>query len=128
MSNNITTICSIPVSIGELWDKYTILLIKKEKIKDTDKITIVMNEINHLQPIIKQFNLEHNILDELIQCNTELWDIEDSIRVKELEHIFDDSFIQQARSVYIKNDKRAEIKRRINNIFNSEIYEVKSYK
>jgi hypothetical protein len=124
MSNNI---CSIPVSIGELFDKYTILLIKKEKIHDINKLKFVINEINYLEPIIKQFNLEYNILEELLRCNTELWNIEDSIRLKEREYIFDDSFIQLARLVYIKNDNRSEIKKRINNIFNSDIYEVKSY-
>jgi len=120
--------CNIPVSIGELWDKYTILLIKRDKITDEVKLKHVNNEIFYLEPYIAQFGLEHKISDELRQCNNTLWEIEDNIRDQERMKNFDDTFIKLARSVYIKNDERAAIKHKINIIFNSEIHEVKNYK
>lgn len=124
MSNS----CIVSVSIGELWDKYTILLIKKEKILDTQKLMYVEKEIEYLIPFIEKYNLHENIQNELKECNTMLWNIEDKIREKEYEKEFDQEFIELARSVYYTNDSRAEIKKKINEVFQSSIFEVKSYK
>lgn len=123
-----TNICSIPISIGELWDKYTILLIKKKMIKDEKKQKIVIHEISKLQEFINKFPLDENKILELKFCNKKLWDIEDNIREKERKKEFDDEFIELARSVYITNDERAKLKNNISLLFNSDILEVKSYK
>ena len=117
-----------PVSIGELFDKISILEIKESKIKG-DKLKNVRNEICELKNIVKKNNLTLNkdLLEKLKEINSKLWDIEDKIRVKERENKFDKEFIDLARSVYINNDKRASIKMEINLLFNSHIIEEKSY-
>ena len=123
------------ISLGELMDKISILSIKKDKIIDKSKIKLIEDELNLLNksmtPIInnnKDLRIEIDILlDELKKINAELWDIEDKIREYERKKIFDQSFIELARSVYLKNDKRSKIKLEINNIFGSKIVEVKSY-
>ena len=119
---------AIPVSIGELVDKYTILLIKRDKILDTQKLHHVSVEINLLQPILGLIRVDENDISELKQCNEMLWKIEDAIREKERLNLFNDEFIQFARSVYITNDRRSELKKEINIKYNSIIHEVKSYK
>ena len=124
MENNI---CNIPVSIGELFDKFTILQIKQKKIQNTEKLVIVKKEISFLQPFIDKYNLEPEIINELTEINDKLWIVEDQIRNKEKNQLFDDEFIQLARSVYIINDKRFEIKTKINKMLNSCLSEVKSY-
>ena len=121
------TICYIPVSIGELYDKYTILQIKCEKIKDPYKLEMVNKEIEMLKPQINQYDLDKDIFANLKQVNTILWDIEDKIRDKERENEFDATFIELARQVYMTNDKRSEIKNQINAIFNSSLSDIKSY-
>ena len=121
------TICYIPVSIGELYDKYTILQIKCEKIKDPYKLEMVNKEIEMLKPQINQYNLDKSLFIMLKQVNTILWDIEDKIRDKERENKFDAIFIELARQVYMTNDKRSEIKNQINAIFNSSLLDIKSY-
>ena len=121
------TICYIPVSIGELYDKYTILQIKCEKIKDPYKLEMVNKEIEMLKPQINQYDLDKSIFIMLKQVNTILWDIEDKIRDKERENEFDATFIELARQVYMTNDKRSEIKNQINAIFNSSLSDIKSY-
>jgi len=119
---------NVPVSIGELWDKYTILLIKKEKVKDEKKIIYVLNEIEYLDKLMICYSYkDNNLFLNLQKINLELWDIEDKLRIKEKENIFDNEFIELARSVYYTNDKRAEIKKEINILFNSQIHEVKYY-
>jgi len=119
---------NVPVSIGELWDKYTILLIKKEKIKDEKKRIHVLNEIEYLTSFMNGYTYQNNNLFlNLQKVNLELWDIEDKLRIKEKENIFDEEFIELARAVYYTNDKRAEIKKEINILFNSQIHEVKDY-
>ena len=119
----------IPVSIGELLDKITILEIKKEKIKVSKKIININNELELLKNISLTINLNslHDTLKELKHINSELWDIEEAKRKKEKLKLFDLEFIELARSVYIKNDKRAEIKKTINLITKSLIIEEKSY-
>ena len=120
----------VPVSNGELMDKYSILLIKKEHIKDTEKIKRIDDEINYLIESINKLNAEYNLdelFGQLLITNKKLWDIEDSIRMKEKNQEFDNDFIQIARSVYFTNDIRAKIKNDINDLTKSNIFEVKSY-
>lgn len=116
-----------PISLGELWDKYTILMIKKSKVRDLDKLNHVNKEIEHLDPLCKKYQIETFFYNELLAINTELWNIEDNIREKEKDLLFDQEFISIARSVYKKNDVRAAIKRKINTTYNSELVEVKDY-
>ena len=118
----------IHISVGELWDKFTILFIKKDKIKDENKKKHVLNEINVLTTNMDRYNYrDHELFIELKEINLALWDIEDKLRIKELNKCFDDEFILLARSVYSTNDKRAEIKHKINTLYGSSIFEVKDY-
>ena len=119
----------IPVSVGELIDKITILEIKQEKIHDTNKLANVSKELLLLKSIFHNVTQEEikPLIVELKNINLLLWDIEDKKRLKEKEKSFDREFIELARAVYIYNDKRAEIKRQINFITNSNIIEEKSY-
>jgi hypothetical protein len=123
------TIC-VPVSNGEVMDKFSILLIKKEFIKDNSKLDKVNTEIEflieHINNIKQQFNIDL-LFSKLLDVNKQLWTIEDNIRQKEKNKEFDEEFIEIARSVYFTNDKRCEIKNEINILTNSSIYEVKSY-
>lgn len=121
-------ICNVPISIGELYDKYSILLIKKEKIHENDKLYFINNEIEYLQPFINKFNLPLGIIERIRAVNEKLWNIEDDIRIKEHNQEFDEHFIALARMVYKTNDERHKIKCEINTIINSEIREIKSYK
>jgi len=119
---------NVPISISELWNKYTILLIKKEKIKDKQKINYVLSEIKFLDSLMNLYSYKNNdLFIQLQKVNLELWNIEDKLRIKEKENVFDNEFIELARSVYYTNDKRAEIKKEINILFNSQIHEVKDY-
>ena len=111
-------VCHVPVSIGELIDKYTILQIKQNKIQNAEKLAMVEKEIAYLQPFVDKHNLEPELIDELREINEKLWVVEDQIRDKEKIRLFDDEFIQLARSVYIINDKRCETKNKINTIIN----------
>ena len=121
----------VPISWGELFDKITILQIKLDKLTSKNALNNVGREFKQLQSIlIKYFpnSIEAKQLEEeLKQINQQLWDIEDNIRDKERKRSFDDEFIQLARSVYIINDERSRIKRKINDIFGSEFVEEKSY-
>lgn len=117
----------IPVSVGEIFDKYSILEIKLHKIEDASKLKHVETELQFLKPFIDKFNLDNNVYDKLKKINLALWEIEDKLRIKESKKQFDDEFIQLARSVYFTNDDRGDVKREINNIFHSTIFEVKSY-
>ena len=120
----------ILISNGEILDKFSILELKKNKISDTDKLKNIENEMLHLKitysNIINKYNI-FNIYNELRQINELLWNIEDSIRLKEHKKEFDKEFIELARSVYKTNDKRADVKKQINHISSSEIIEEKSY-
>jgi hypothetical protein len=120
-------ICNVPISIGELYDKYTILQIKKEKINDIDKLSYISTELTYLQPFIDHLNLELQMVEKIKNVNKKLWDIEDNIRIKEEKQEFDDEFINLARLVYKTNDERYSIKTAINKKFNSKIQEIKSY-
>jgi uncharacterized coiled-coil DUF342 family protein len=122
----------IPISFGELFDKYTILQIKQEKIKDNIKLKYIQNEINYLSPFINTALTIHgnkiiHIIEKLKQINECLWNIEDNIREKEKENDFNQEFIELARSVYKTNDQRNKIKCEIDAILNCELCDVKSY-
>lgn len=117
----------IEVSIGEIIDKLTILFLKREKISDTDKLKNIKKEFDYLTGIIEKLNIKSEDIQELLDINNLLWDIEDKIRDKERNNVFDDEFIQLARSVYITNDLRADIKKKINLKYFSEFVEEKSY-
>ena len=120
----------ILISNGEILDKFSILELKKNKISDTDKLKNIENEMLHLKitysNIINKYNI-FNLYNELRQINELLWNIEDSIRLKEHKKEFDKEFIELARSVYKTNDKSADVKKQINHISSSEIIEEKSY-
>jgi len=121
---------TITVSVGEVIDKYTILDIKSEKIKDDNKLVNVVKEKNTLLLSLNEnnyLNLFDCEIKELKQINEKLWDIEDKIRIKEFNSEFDDEFIELARSVYITNDMRFSIKNKINKLSNSNMREEKSY-
>ena len=117
----------IPISIAELYDKYSILNIKKDKINLPEKLEHISNEIKLLEPTIKQNKIEDTFYKQLYNINMKLWDIEDNIRLKEKDKEYDDKFIELARSVYINNDIRAKIKSIINKKYNSNIFEIKHY-
>jgi hypothetical protein len=117
----------IPVSVGELIDKITILEIKNEMIQDKKKLENVQKELNLLREKAKNIEVPLYLVQELKQTNHMLWSIEDSIRKKEMLQEFDQEFINFAREVYIKNDKRAYFKKKINIFTNSEIIEEKEY-
>jgi len=118
---------SVPISVAELIDKYTILLIKKEEIKSCDKQQLILTEINELEPFLINLNVDNFIVETLKQCNKKIWDMEDLIRKKENLKMFDSDFIFYARTIYVENDKRSRIKNDINIKYKSFITEVKSY-
>jgi hypothetical protein len=116
---------SIPVSVGELLDKITILQIKAKHSNNS----YITKELNLLTDIA-QFNDLYNdfFINELFEVNQKLWNIEDQLREIEKTQTFDGTFIELARQVYITNDKRAAIKRSINEYYDSELFEVKLHK
>jgi hypothetical protein len=117
-----------PISIGELVDKITILEIKQTKTVDPEKLTNVERELELLNELYNSLHVNVTALKiELYKINSDLWVIEDSKRKHERNQIFDDSFIQLAREVYLKNDIRAAIKKDINLLTNSNIIEEKIY-
>lgn len=118
----------IEVSNGEILDKLSILEIKNNKIKDENKLKNIKKEYYYLKNISKELDYSPKLYDALLDINNKLWDIEDNIRVKEKEAIFDKEFIELARSVYVTNDKRCEIKKQININSKSNFIEEKSYK
>ena len=119
-----------PISLGELVDKISILMIKKKNISDLIKLQHVNKELEFLQKTLKKYISEDEInefLLKLVNINSKLWDIEDDIRECERKKLFDQIFIDLARSVYFTNDERAKVKNDINKTFGSELVEVKSY-
>lgn len=130
MSNKLDKILA-EISAGELFDKITILEIKKEKISNKEKLIDIEKELNSLNDTVKKFipdqsNIYKHIND-LKEINLKLWDIEDGKRAAEKVKKFDDKFIELARNVYKLNDERAKIKLAINTTLGSNIKEVKSY-
>jgi hypothetical protein len=120
----------VPVSIGELIDKLSILQVKKNKISDETKLLLVDKEFKYLNELSSEFfkNDEiFNLHNSLINTNSKLWDVEDELRVIEVTKNFDNNFIDLARKVYFTNDERFSLKNKINEITKSEIKEVKDY-
>jgi DNA-binding transcriptional regulator PaaX len=118
----------IEVSVGEIVDKLSILKIKTNNIKDSQKLENVTKEYNYLYDIVfDELKISEDDFYNLVLINEKLWDIEDKLRDKEREKSFDDGFIELARSVYFTNDKRAEIKKEINIKYGSLFVEEKSY-
>ena len=122
---------SVPISVGELFDKISILEIKKIKIKDKTKLQDINFELNALKQILTKKRLHKKNNKEqykkLFNINKRLWNIEDKKRSYEKSKKFDKAFIELARKVYLLNDRRAKIKNKINHISGSMIREVKSY-
>ena len=119
-----------PVSLGELLDKISILIIKEKNIVDDQKQYHIKNELDFLNKTLENSISRSKVkeyIEKLIEINSKLWLIEDDIRDCERKKQFDQSFIDLARAIYIKNDKRSEIKLEINKKFGSELFEVKSY-
>ena len=119
-----------PISIAELIDKLSILQIKKNKIHDEEKLQYVNKEFEFLYNLSSEFLNDskiEKIFHELIQTNSNLWEIEDRIRVLEKETKFEGEFIELARKVYLTNDRRFDLKNQINFLTSSEIVEVKEY-
>jgi len=118
----------IPTSIGELIDKITILEIKLERIDDPNKLINIENELDALESIhIPHLGGFDDLMRDLKIVNEKLWVIEDAIRRKESKKEFDKEFIDLARSVYLTNDERSKIKRKINELTGSSLIEEKSY-
>ena len=119
----------IEVSNGEIIDKLTIIQIKLERIKDKPKLENLKKEYNELIKISSSIiSTSDPLYKALYEVNCELWDIEDHIRNLERNKDFGDDFIFTARAVYVKNDKRSELKREINIKTLSGLIEEKSYK
>ena len=119
---------SIEVSVGELFDKITILKIKQKKLTDQEQIENVNKELAYLES--KAFNNDPEVnalVEELQSINEQLWDIENGKRKCEADKFFGAKFVKLARYVYIKNDDRAKIKKMINIITKSDVVEEKDY-
>lgn len=121
----------IPVSPGELIDRITVLEIKAERIADETKLVHIRPELAALRRILKQNHVTTDevgsLRAELREVNEALWEIEDYLRIKESEQAFDEQFIDLARSEYRNRDRRAELKRRIDETFDAGLVEEKSY-
>ena len=124
----------IEVSNGEIIDKYTILEIKLQEIKDEAKLANVKKEHDTLKTVVNYIYNETHAQDvlaelhnDLLNINKTLWNIEDQIRDCERDESFGSDFIELARSVYYTNDERAEVKKQINQLTGSELVEEKSY-
>ena len=122
---------SIPVSVGEIMDRITILEIKAERILDAEKLANITAELDTLRPLVTHDALNtasiKALVAELKDINEALWDIEDDIREREYAKDFGEAFIALARAVYVTNDKRAEVKKQINLATGSTLIEEKSY-
>ncbi len=130
MSNKIDKILA-EISAGELFDKITILEIKKAKISKKEKLIEINKELSSLNESVKKFIPDQSsiskYINDLKNINLKLWDIEDEKRDAEKNKKFDKNFIELARNVYKFNDERAKIKLAINTSLGSNIKEVKSY-
>lgn len=120
-----------PVSAGELLDKISILSIKTERIEDVTKRALAAYELMLLDRVrarhVPDSEAVAGLCAELKEINETLWDVEDRLRLKERDGAFDAEFVTLARSVYQTNDRRAAIKRALNDQLGSRVVEVKSY-
>ena len=116
--------CVIECSFGEIVDKYTILKIKLEKVKNKKQEENIKNEYNKLIKFIKK---DDKLFNKLYKINKILWDLEDKIREKSSKKEFDNEYIICAENIHITNDKRYLIKKEINEKYNSELKEEKIY-
>ncbi len=121
----------VEVSVGELFDKISILEIKKNKIKDKEKLKYIVDEYNLLkEQMLNNVKLNENLkglFDALKDINSTLWVIEDDKRLCEKNSDFGEKFIKLSRDIHFLNDKRASIKLDINNQTGSKIKEIKEY-
>ena len=121
----------VPLSVGEVLDKITILEIKSERIADPSKLENIHNELSELRPLVEGEPFSspeiESLFAELKSINEELWVIEDDIREQERNQNFGEVFIALARAVYVTNDRRADVKKRINLATGSALVEEKSY-
>ena len=117
-------IINIPISVGELLDKISILSIKSQHTNNE----YVTKELKDLIKIAQEHQVyDASYVSQLLQVNRKLWKIEDDLRVLEKANTFNSQFIELARSVYITNDERARLKKEINEMTNSDFMEVKIY-
>ena len=124
----------IEVSNGEILDKVSILEIKLERILDLEKVrnirkeyAALQNAVQHIEALVSNLEEYSQATAELRSTNEALWDVEDSLRLKEKARDFGDTFITLAREVYVLNDRRAVLKSTINNLTGSNLREEKSY-
>ncbi len=121
----------VEVSVGELFDKISILEIKKDKIKDKEKLKFIIDEYNVLkEQMVNKVKLDEKLsglFDALKDINSKLWVIEDDKRLCEKNSDFGEKFIKLSRDIHFLNDKRASIKLEINNQTGSKIKEIKEY-
>ncbi|MFV0506374.1 MAG: DUF6165 family protein [Bacteroidales bacterium] len=118
----------IEVSNGEIVDKLTIIEIKLSEITDKAKLTNLRKEYVVLDKAVATIiSKDNELYKELLKINKELWDVEDRLRDMERRKDFGEAFVKNARAVYYTNDKRSEVKRKINEITNSDLVEEKSY-
>ena len=121
----------VEVSVGELFDKISILEIKKDKIKDKEKLKFIIDEYNVLkEQMVNKVKLDgklSDLFDTLKNINSQLWVIEDDKRLCEKNSDFGEKFIKLSRDVHFLNDKRASIKLELNNQTGSKIKEIKEY-
>lgn len=121
----------VEVSVGELLDKISILEIKKEKIKNSEKLKFINDEYSilkgQLEQNVKSDDKLNNLFQSLKEINAKLWVIEDDKRICEKNSDFAENFIKLSRDVHFLNDDRAKIKLEINNLTGSKIKEIKEY-
>lgn len=129
--HNTTHTLLIPTSVGDLLDKLTILEIKEQRITDAVKLQNVHKEQSALLAIVEQSlkldSIVRETMEALRQVNLRLWEVEDALRECEARQQFDERFVSLARSVYINNDERATLKKKINELTGSQLIEEKSY-
>ena len=124
----------VEISVGDLFDKISILEIKQERIKDEEKLRNIEKELNSLLDTCNEINLKYEETDKIVdlymelkKINENLWEIEDKIRELEFKKDFGEEFVSLAREVYYKNDSRCKIKKEINILLNSNLVEEKAY-
>ena len=117
----------VPISIGELYDKFSILQIKLDRIEDAEKLKNIEKEIGLLRDIANDNPIDKTFWYNLLGANAHLWEQEDLIRLKESKREFDEEFTDIAKEIYHTNDRRFAIKKQINETYKSGIVEEKSY-